>query len=89
MKDVMILSYEGNVRINDAPNNATQSDIIEVARKVLEEVLNNRYEDRAEPLMRLSNIEYLTEKEMYEHLHKLEEMGIKEECITVDWEDYK
>ena len=82
MKDVMILSYEGTVRINDAPSNATQSALIEIAREVLEEV-------RKKAIVTLSNIEYLTEKEMYSHIHKLEEMGIEEDYISVDWEDYK
>lgn len=35
MKDYLVLSHEGNVKILDIPNNVSKSKIIEIARRVI------------------------------------------------------
>ena len=46
------MSYEGNVKVNDVPQNTRRSKVIEVVRVVLQEKLNK-------PLTGLNNIEYV------------------------------
>ena len=48
MKDYLVLSNEGNVKILDIPNNIPKSKIIEIARRVICETIK--------PVTQLNNI---------------------------------
>ena len=49
MKDYLIISNEGNVKILDIPNNVPKSEIIEIGRRVIC--------DTIKPVTYLNNIE--------------------------------
>lgn len=63
MKDVLIMSYEGNVRINDVPQNVKENKLIDAARLLLQEKLQK-------PLVDLMNVTYLKNSEIYDYLEK-------------------
>lgn len=60
-KNVMILSHEGNVRIDEAPQSITKNEIIEKVRRVL----NDRC---GKALTNLNNVEYYKNNEISEFL---------------------
>lgn len=85
MKDVLIMSYEGNVEICDTPTNAKKFDLIEIARMVIMDKKNK-------PLTDLNNVEYYVNDEIYKVQTKLfGEFGdIPDDFrIFVDYEDAK
>ena len=93
MKNVLILSYEGNVKINNIPQNMKRDTVIDVARLALQGKLNK-------PLTNLNNIEYYVNSQIYNYLNKrlgFDYLDIetyeKEEKdfidINIDYEDYK
>ena len=82
MKDYLVLSHEGNVKILDIPNNVSKSEIIEIARRVIC--------DTIKPVTHLNNIETYKNYEIEE----LEERFCKGDVpddyiIVVYYEDYK
>lgn len=63
MKNVYILSYEGNVVINDCPRNAKREDLIHIARRCL-----TKHYGRI--ITTMCNLKYLTEKQWYKYSEK-------------------
>jgi hypothetical protein len=86
MKDVMIVSFQGIVRINNAPQNARRSELIEHARYLL----SNKFTCG---LTGLANLEYLVNNEIFERLEN--NFGDASETpddyydFEVEWEDIK
>ena len=82
MKDYLVLSNEGNVKILDIPNNISKSKIIEIARRVICETIK--------PVSQLNNIvTYVNnEIEFFERVY-FEGKFPKVFCTTVYYEDYK
>lgn len=82
MKDYLILSYEGNVKIQNIPNCVSKSDIIEVARRVICE--------NKKPITALSNIEIYKNYEIFEFLDQTFKGDIPNDFyLCVDYSDYK
>ena len=63
MKNVLILSYEGNVLINDIPCNEKRENIIEIARVALQNKLNKS-------IVSLCNVEYFVNDNIYKYYEK-------------------
>lgn len=82
MKDYLVLSNEGNVKILDIPNNISKSKIIEIARRVICETIK--------PVSQLNNIEIIKNREIDELEERLFDGKFpKVFCTTVYYEDYK
>ena len=82
MKDYLVLSNEGNVKILDIPNNISKSKIIEIARRVIS--------DTIKPVTQLNNIvTYVNnEIEFFERVY-FDGKFPKVFATTVYYEDYK
>ena len=82
MKDYLVLSNEGNVKILDIPNNIPRSKIIEIARRVICETIK--------PVAQLNNIvTYVNnEIEFFERVY-FDGKFPKVFATVVYYEDYK
>lgn len=84
MKDVLIMCYEGNVRINNIPGNIKRNDVIDIARRVI-------MKDKNRLLADLCNVSYYVNDEIYKVYEKRfgnyeVEEGFE---IRVEYEDVK
>ena len=84
MKNVLVLSYEGNVEVNNIPQNIKREDIIEIARLALQDELNK-------PIVNLCNVEYFVNDEIYKYYERKFGYDTPEDFLTADveYEDYK
>lgn len=82
MKDYLVLSNEGNVKILDIPNNIKKSEIIEIARRVICET--------NKPVAGLNNVETYINYEIDELEERFFDRKFpKDFFIVVYYEDYK
>ena len=82
MKDYLISSHEGNVKILDSPNNVSKSEIIEIARRVIC--------DTIKPVTHLNNVKTFKNYEIDEVEKELFELSLPEDYVMVAfYEDYK
>ena len=82
MKDYLILSHEGNVKILDIPNNVSKSKIIEIARRVIC--------DTIKPVTHLNNVKTYKNYEIDIVEKEFFEFSPPEDYIMVAfYEDYK
>ena len=82
MKDYLVLSHEGNVKILDIPNNVPKSKIIEIARRVIC--------DTIKPVTHLNNVKTYKNYEIDIVEKEFFEFTPPEEYIMVAfYEDYK
>ena len=82
MKDYLVLSNEGNVKILDIPNNIPKSKIIEIARRVIC--------DTIKPVTQLNNIVTYVNYEIDELEERFYEGDVPDDYIIVAYyEDYK
>ena len=77
MKDYLVLSHEGNVKILDIPNNISKSKIIEIARRVIC--------DTIKPVTQLNNIEIYKNYE----IDIVEKEFCEDYIMIAFYEDYK
>ena len=82
MKDYLVLSHEGNVKILDIPNNISKSKIIEVARRVIC--------DTIKPVTHLNNVKTYKNYEIDIVEKEFFEFSPPEDYIMIAfYEDYK
>ena len=82
MKDYLVLSHEGNVKILDIPNNIKKSEIIEVARRVIC--------DTIKPVTHLNNVKTYKNYEIDIVEKEFFEFSPPEDYIMIAfYEDYK
>ena len=82
MKDYLILSHEGNVKILDIPNNVSKSEIIEIARRVIC--------DTIKPVTHLNNVKTYKNYEIETIESLLYESYLSDDYVMIAfYEDYK
>ena len=82
MKDYLVLSHEGNVKILDIPNNIKKSEIIEIARRVIC--------DTIKPVTHLNNVKTFKNYEIDELEERFSNGDVPDDyIIVVYYEDYK
>ena len=82
MKDYLVLSDEGNVKILDIPNNIKKSEIIEIARRVIC--------DTIKPVAGLNNVETYKNYEIDELEERFFDRKFPKNFFTVVYyNDYK
>lgn len=82
MKDYLILSHEGNVKILDIPNNVSKSEIIEIARRVIC--------DTIKPVTHLNNVKTYKNYEIEAIESLLYESYLSDDYVIIAfYEDYK
>ena len=82
MKDYLVLSHEGNVKILDIPNNTTKSDVVEIARRVICET--------NKPVAGLNNVETYKNYEIDELEERFFDRKFPKDFFTVVYYgDYK
>ena len=82
MKDYLVLSHEGNVKILDIPNNIPKSKIIEIARRVICETIK--------PVAGLNNVETYKNYEIDELEERFFDRKFPKNFFTVVYyNDYK
>ena len=81
MKDYLILSHEGNVKILDIPNNVSKSEIIEIARRVIC--------DTIKPVTHLNNVKTYKNYEIDIVENLFFESLLGDYLMIAFYEDYK
>ena len=82
MKDYLVVSSEGNVKILDIPNNVSKLEIIEIARRVIC--------DTIKPVIHLNNVKTFKNYEIYEVEKELFELSLPKDYVMIAfYEDYK
>ena len=81
MKDYLVLSHEGNVKILDIPNNVSKSEIIEIARRVICETIK--------PVTHLNNVKTYKNYEIDIVENLFFESLLGDYLMIAFYEDYK
>ena len=82
MKDYLVISSEGNVKILDIPNNVSKLEIIEIARCVVC--------DTIKPVTHLNNVKTFKNYEIDDVEKELFEISLPEDYVMIAfYKDYK
>lgn len=84
MKDVLIMSYEGNVRINNVPKNIKENDLVDIARRVI-------MKEKNKSINTLNNVEYHVNSEIYKvYINVFGDREVEDDFeIRVDYDEVK
>lgn len=82
MKEYLVISYEGNVKVVNIPNCISKNDIVEIARMVICENIK--------PVTILNNVETYKNYEIVEFIQQTFNGDIPNDFyMCVDYSDYK
>ena len=84
MKDVLIMSYEGNIRINNVPRNIKENDLVDIARRVI-------MKEENKSITTLNNVEYHVNSDIYKvYINVFGDREVEDNFeIRVDYDEVK